>query len=303
MDAGGVGRMDNMRGIVLMVLAMAAFAVEDMFIKRLSADLPTGQILILIGAGGTLAFAAATLRQRAPLVSRDMLLPPVVLRNLGELVGTVGFVTALALVPLSTASAILQAMPLAVTFGAAVFLGAEVGWRRWSAILVGFAGVLLIIRPGLAGFQPASLFAVLGVAGLALRDLATRRVPARVSTLHLSAYAFATVVVAGLVLLALGGPMQSPSGENWRDLGLALGVGTLAYAAITAALRTGDIAVVAPFRYTRLVFALALGALVFGERPDAATLAGAALIVGSGIYTILRERRLARGLSSPARLG
>ncbi|MCR9150328.1 MAG: DMT family transporter [Rhodobacteraceae bacterium] len=292
-----------MRGIVLMVGAMAGFAVEDMFIKRLSADLPTGQILVLLGAGGALAFAAAAFRLGAPPDWRDLLLRPVILRNLGELVGTVGFVTALALVPLSTASAILQAMPLAVTFGAAVFLGAEVGWRRWSAILAGFAGVLLIIRPGLAGFQPASLFAVLAVAGLALRDLATRQVPARVSTLHLSAYAFATVFMAGLLLLGLGGPMQSPSGGNWRDLGLALGIGMLAYSAITAALRIGDIAVVAPFRYSRLVFALALGALVFDERPDAATLAGAALIVGSGLYTLLRERRLARGLSSPARLG
>jgi len=289
--------MENLRGILLMVAAMAAFAVEDMFIKRLSADLPTGQILVLIGTGGMLAFALAALRRGASLISRDFMLPPVLLRNLGELIGTVGFVTALALVPLSTASAILQATPLAVTFGAALFLRAEVGWRRWSAIFAGFAGVLMIIRPGLAGFDPNALFAVLGVVGLALRDLATRQVPARVSTLQLSAYAFAMVVLAGVFLLALDGPAHAPSPGNWRDLGLALCIGAVAYAAITTAMRLGDIAVIAPFRYTRMVFALALGAVVFGERPDTMTLGGVALIVASGIYTLLRERRLARGLS------
>mgnify|MGYP000686227749 CR=1 FL=1 len=286
--------MDNMRGILLMVGAMAAFALEDMFIKRVAADLPTGQILAFLGLGGTLAFGLAALRARSRLVSRDLLLPAVMLRNLGELIGTIGFVTALALTPLSTASAILQATPLAVTFGAALFLGAEVGWRRWSAIAAGFAGVLIIIRPGLAGFEPASLFAVQGVAGLALRDLATRRVPARVTTVQLSAYAFAMLIVAGAFLLAIDGPARAPSPVNWRDLGFALGIGICGYWAITGAMRVGEIAVVTPFRYTRMVFALGIGALAFGERPDAATLGGAGLIIASGLYTIFRERRLAR---------
>ncbi|MGG7644148.1 DMT family transporter [Rhodovulum sp. YNF3179] len=292
--------MDNMRGILLMVGAMAAFALEDMFIKRVAADLPTGQILAFLGLGGTLAFGLAALRARSRLVSRDLLLPAVMLRNLGELIGTIGFVTALALTPLSTASAILQATPLAVTFGAALFLGAEVGWRRWSAIAAGFAGVLIIIRPGLAGFEPASLFAVQGVAGLALRDLATRRVPAKVTTVQLSAYAFAMLIVAGAFLLAIDGPARAPSPVNWRDLGFALGIGICGYWAITGAMRVGEIAVVTPFRYTRMVFALGIGALAFGERPDAATLGGAGLIIASGLYTIFRERRLARRTLSSA---
>jgi drug/metabolite transporter (DMT)-like permease len=292
--------MDNMRGILLMVGAMAAFAVEDMFIKRVAADLPTGQILVVLGLGGALAFGLAAARRGVRLVSADLLLPAVILRNLGELIATIGFVTALALTPLSTASAILQATPLAVTCGAALFLGAEVGWRRWSAIGAGFLGVLIIIRPGLEGFEPAALFAVQGVAGLALRDLATRRVPARVSTAQLSAYAFAMVTLAGAALLALDGPARPATAPNARDLALALGFGIAGYWAITAAMRVGEIAVVTPFRYTRMIFALALGAAVFGERPDAATLAGAGLIVASGLYTVLRERRSGRALPSSA---
>jgi len=174
--------MENLRGSILMVLSMAGFALEDMFIKRLAGNLAVGQIIMLLGLGGALVFGALTTAQGRRLWSRDLLSRPVLLRNGGEIVGTFGFVLAIALTPLSSASAILQATPLVVTLGAALFLGEAVGWRRWSAILVGFCGVLLVIRPGFAGFEPASLFAVLSVIGLAIRDLATRAVPRTISS-------------------------------------------------------------------------------------------------------------------------
>ncbi len=291
--------MENLRGSLLMTAAMLGFAIEDMFIKLLSATVPLGLILIMLGFGGALVFATIALLRRDRLLSRDLLARSVLLRNTGELVGTIGFITAIALTPLSSASAILQATPLVVTLGAALFLGEQVGWRRWSAILVGFGGVILIIRPGLDAFEPNSLFAVLGVVGLAVRDLATRIVPRSISSMQLSTYAFATLVPAGYGLLVF-------TGEEFRMLtpleGLlmaaALGVGVLAYSAIVAAMRMGDVAVITPFRYSRLVFALCFGVLFFGESPDVATLAGSALIVASGIYTFWREarlRRLARG--------
>ena len=283
--------MDNLRGSVLMVLAMAGFAIEDMFIKRLAQAMPVGQIIMALGLGGAVIFAAICLGQGRRLVSRDLLARPVLLRNTGEMAGTMCFVTAIALTPLSQASAILQATPLAVTLGAAVFLGAPVGWRRWSAILVGFAGVLMVVRPGLAGFVPASLFAVGAVIGLALRDLATRAVPRAISSMQLSAYAFATLVPTGAILLAFGGGPVVPGPGAWRDLALALGCGVAAYYAIVAAMRVGEVAVVTPFRYTRLVFALGVGVMVFGERPDGWTLTGAAVIVASGLYTLMRETR------------
>jgi len=211
--------MGNLRGSVLMVLAMAGFALEDMFIKRLAETMPVGQIIAVIGLGGAVIFAAIARGQGRHLITRDLLARPVILRNLGEMAGTMCFVTAIALTPLSSASAILQATPLVVTLGAAVFLGAPVGWRRWLAILVGFAGVLMVIRPGLAGFAPASLFAVGAVIGLAVRDLATRAVPAAISSMQLSAYAFATLVPTGAILMALGGAPVALGAGEMRDRG------------------------------------------------------------------------------------
>ncbi|MFV2053023.1 DMT family transporter [Aliiroseovarius sp. YM-037] len=287
--------MDNTRGILLMVAAMAGFAIEDMFIKSVAEVMPIGQIIIALGAGGALAFAIVAIRKGDPLVSRDLLCTPVILRNLAEIVGTIGFVTAIALTPLSSASAIIQATPLVVTLGAALFLGAEVGWRRWSAIIVGLIGVLIIIRPGLSGFEPASLFAVQAVIGLAIRDLATRAVPPGISSVKLSAYGFAMLIPTGTVLLlVMEQSMVTPTPGVTAALCAGILVGVFAYYAITAAMRVGEIAVVTPFRYTRLIFALIIGVTVFNERPDAWTLIGAAIIIASGLYTLTREHRLQR---------
>ncbi|MBK1634484.1 DMT family transporter [Rhodovulum adriaticum] len=286
--------MENLRGIALMVAAMAGFALEDMFVKRVAEVLPVGQILVILGTGGALAFGAMAMARGQRLWSRALLTRPVILRNTGEVVGTLGFVTALALTPLSVASSILQATPLAVTLGAALFLGAQVGWRRWSAIAIGLFGVLLIVRPGLAGFDPAALFAVMAVIGLALRDLATRATPRSVGSLQLATYAFAMLVPLGLILLALG-PAPAPiDAVTWARLGGALVMGVAGYYAIVEAMRVGEVAVVTPFRYTRLIFALIIGVLVFGERPDALTLVGAAIVITSGLYTLWREARLSR---------
>ncbi len=292
--------MDNFRASLLMAGSMAFFAVEDAIIKRASAELPVGQILVMIGAGGFLVLAVIARALGEPVFARALLSGPVLLRNAGELFGTIGFVTALALIPLSTASVILQASPLVVTAGAALFLGEAVGWRRWTAILVGLLGVIVILRPGMAGFDINALWAVLGVIGLSLRDLATRRVDPATSTLQLSAWAFATVMLAGALTLGLGAPPALPSAQTFAELAFGIGCGLIGYATLTVAVRGGDLSVVAPFRYTRIVFALALGALLFAERPDGPMLAGAALIVGSGLYTLIREARLRRARPSPA---
>ncbi|MBD3677662.1 MAG: DMT family transporter [Rhodobacteraceae bacterium] len=292
--------MDNLRGAALMVVAMAGFALEDLFIKRLSAEMAVGQILVVLGVGGALAFAAIARAQGKRVLTRELLSKPVMIRNLGELIGTVGYVTAIALTPLSTAAAILQAMPLAVTLGAALFLGETVGWRRWTAICVGFFGVLLILRPGTEGFEPASLFAVQGVIGLAIRDLATRRMPTHISSVALSCYGFAVVVPAGLILLAFGQPATMPAPSAYVEIAIALFFGMGGYLCIVGATRIGEMSVIAPFRYSRIVFALFIGVLVFAERPDAWTLGGAALIVVSGLYTFAREARYRKQSTFPS---
>lgn len=290
----------NLRAILLMVGSMAAFAIEDMFVKFVAVDMPTGQILMFLGLGGIPVFGWLAHRKGARVWTRDALHPTVIWRNAGEVIGTWGFITALALVPLATVSAILQAMPLAVTFGAALFLGEAVGWRRWTAILVGFFGVLMVIRPGLSGFDANALWALLAVAGLSLRDLATRRVPRTVSSTQLSVWGFAAVALLGAAMLAVSGGAVWPEPVQILWLACALTGGIVGYWAITEAMRLGEVATVTPFRYSRLVFALIIGVLVFGERPDAATLLGAALIIASGLYTFARERRLKRALSMNA---
>ena len=285
--------MDNLRGAGLMVLAMLLFALEDMLIKFMAATLPIGQIVGMLGLGSSVLLAVALRAQRQPLFTAQILTPAILLRAFGELVGTVGFVTAIALIPLSTASAILQATPLFVTLGAALFLQEKVGWRRWSAIFVGFLGVLLIIRPGLEGFDWQSLFALQGVIGLGIRDLATRRVPAHTSSLQLSFWAFLVLLpAAGFMIWVNDEVITMPDQTRWAIYLVALVIGIAAYYAIVAAMRLGEISFVTPFRYSRILFALVIGVVIFSERPDALTLIGAAVIVGSGLYTLWRERNV-----------
>lgn len=292
--------MDNLRGSLLMILAMAGFATEDGFVKYLSKSLPVGQILILLGISGGLVFWAMLARKGRPLLSRDLLHPLVMLRNAGELIGTLGYVLAITLTPLSSASAIFQAMPLVVVLGAALFLGEKVGWHRWSAILVGLAGVALVMRPWNADFQLASLFALQGVFGLALRDLATRRMPAAIPSDQLSTIAFFIIAVMGALMMVV-------TGDHWHSItphqySLAAGstvFAVLGYAALVAATRAGDVSVIAPFRYSRLVFGMAVGIIIFDERPDLMTYLGGAVIVSAGIYAFWRESRSKRG-SKPA---
>lgn len=287
--------MENLRGSLLMVAAMAGFAIEDMCVKLMASALPVGEILAMLGFVGGILFAALAIARGDHLWSRDLRQVSVLLRNVGEVVGTIGFVTAIALIPISTASAILQATPLVVTFGAAMFLGEKVGWRRWLAMAVGFCGVMLVIRPGFNGFEPASLFAVLGVIGLASRDLVTRRVPRTISSVQLSAYAFASLVPTGILLMVVSGtPAVVPGPVDLVRLALATLSGVLAYYMLVAATRIGEISVVAPFRYSRIVFALAVGIVVFDETVDSATIIGTVIIVGSGIFTFMREARLRR---------
>ena len=285
--------MDNLRGAALMVMAMLGFALEDMFIKLLADAVTVGQIIFMLGVGGSLFFGGIVLAQGQPLFSRDMISLPIVLRAIGEMVGVIAFVSAIVLTPLSSASAILQATPLVVTLGAALFLNEQVGWRRWSAICVGLFGVLLIIRPGMEGFSILSLLTVTAVICLAVRDVATRRVPSTITSMQLSFLGFVVIVPAGLILMAaMDAPMVGLNGREWLFFSSALVIGVFAYYGIVAAMRVGEVSFVTPFRYSRLLFALVLGVVVFKESPDALTLIGAAIIVASGIYTVWRERRL-----------
>ena len=286
---------DNTAATLMMVGSMAAFAVEDLFLKRAAMALPPGQVIAMMGAGGALVFWFFAALKRQPILTLRALRGAPLLRALSEAAATMLYITALALIPLSINSALLQASPLVVTMGAALVLGEKVGWRRWTAIAVGFSGVLIVLQPWNAAFQAAGLLTVLCVVVLAARDLSTRAMPVDIGTFQLVTWAYMALVPAGLVLMTLGGDGFAPiDPTRWFDLALALMSGLIGYYAVTAATRLGEAAVIAPFRYTRLVFALILAMLFLGERPGPAMLIGAALIIGSGLYTFTRERMRAR---------
>ena len=282
---------DNTAATLLMVGAMAAFAVEDLFLKRAAMALPPGQVIGMMGLGGALVFwAMAAFKGQKVLTLRALQGAPFV-RSLSEAGATMLYITALALIPLSVNSALLQASPLVVTMGAALFLGEPVGWRRWTAIGVGFAGVLIVLQPWNDGFQAAGILTVFCVVALASRDLSTRAMPTDIGTFPLVSWAYMALVPAGVILMAIGGhALTAIDPTRWFDLAMALVSGLFGYYAVTAATRLGEAAVIAPFRYSRLVFALILAMLFLGERPGPAMLIGATLIIASGLYTFARER-------------
>jgi len=285
---------DNLRGSLFMVLAMLGFAVEDAFFKAAtgSAGVSPGVGTMLFGIFGTSFFVLYALWRKETILRRAYIERPLLIRSGFEILGRLFFALSLAYVPLSTTSAILQAAPLVVTLGAALVLKEQVGLRRWVAMTIGFAGVLLILRPTPSGFDATVIFAVLGMIGFAGRDLMTRASPPEVTATQLGILGFVMVFVAGVVITVFeSAPLAAPTVPALLMLmgtGLA---GLIGYSALTKAMRSGEVSVVAPFRYSRLLIALVFAYFFFGERPDAFTLIGAALIVGSGTYTLIRSGR------------
>lgn len=284
--------MANPRAILLMITAMAFFAVCDACIKLASQSLEIGQILLTSSVGSMLLFLPVLLREPSSMALRNVVDRAVLIRTGGEVFGSLGFVVSLSLIPLSTASSIMQAQPLAVTFAAALFLRERVGWRRWSAVALGFVGVIVILRPGTGGFDPNALWMILTVAGLTARDIGTRMLPRHVTTAFVSALAMAGLAVLGFFVMLWQDGWQPVPGLTWVWIACISLTVSAAFVSITAALRLGEVSAIAPFRYTRIIFALVIAFVVFGERPDAATWIGAALIVGSGLYAFWRERRV-----------
>jgi len=275
-----------------MILAMAGFAFEDLFIKTLSAHLPVSEIILILGSTGSIIFLIIALLQRAPIIHKDLLNRYVITRTVLELFGALFFVIAIALTPLSSASAILQITPLLVTIGAAVFFRENVGWRRWTAVLIGFIGVLLILRPGFGGFMPASIFALLGAMFLAGRDLATRAMEVKLPSVTIALYAFLAFGISGIFIMPFNSAMIALTSTDIMYFIGASVFGVIAYYSLVIASRIGEMSVISPFRYSRIVFAMLLSILVLKENPDSLTLIGATIIVVSGLYTFLRENVL-----------
>ena len=285
--------MVNLRGILFMTLSMGGFAVEDLFLKILSETVPVSQILIYVGISATVFLSVISVIKRIPVLRNDIYSNKLfIIRSFADMMGAVLIVTSISLMPLSTVSSILQALPLFIIFGAVLIFKESVGWRRWSAVSFGFIGVILILKPGLSSFNPSSLIVLLAVACLALRDLVTRKISKDIHSITVSLYAFILTTVGGIISLPFFVKFIILTITQWIVVLTITLFGCFSYFMLVLATRKGDISVISPFRYSRLIFALVLAILVLNERPDTLTLFGAAIIVASGYYTIWRERVL-----------
>lgn len=292
---------NNLRAIALVIASMALFVVEDMFIKLLSGPRPDGllsvaQIMVMFSGVGIVFFASLAVWRGRRFFGAQAWRPIALVRACCEGLAAFGFFTAIAHADLSVLTTVLMAMPIVVTLGAAAFLREKVGPIRWIAVLIGFLGVLLIIRPGASNaIAPQTYWILLSVVSIAARDLLTRRMTSASSPELISIQAYATTFVLGLILLAFEPAavrMIAPVEITMLLVGVVFGA--LGYLAIVAAMQIGEPSAVSPFRYTRLIFAMAVGVVVLGERPDQLTLLGAAIIAGAGLTIGLRERHAAR---------
>ena len=285
---------DNTRGALLMMASMAAFSFGDACIKATDGALPLGQILTLRGFLSSIAILGiarylGALRFR--FSRRDWGL--ILLRALSEVGAAYFFLTALFEMPFANLNALLQMLPLTITLGSALFFAEPVGWRRWIAIAIGFGGMLLIVRPGTEGFNIYTVYALISVLCVTVRDLTTRRLPPEVPSLAVTLITAVSVTLFAMVLSL---------GEQWVPLTPGLGALICAaamcvvagYVFSIMAMRVGQVSFVAPFRYTGLLWALVLGLVLFGEWPRSLTLIGAAIIVATGAFTLWRESRLQR---------
>lgn len=283
---------DNSRGVLLMCASMLAFTLNDTLVKAaLVGGMNLFQVISLRGIGAALGLMVLALWQNGGLnlwpagPDRKFL----ILRTMGEVGATFCFLVALEHMPLANLSAILQSLPLVVTLAAALLLGEKIGWRRISAIVVGFVGVMIIIRPGAADFDQWSVLGLGSVAFVVLRDLATRRFSSGLPSTTGALWAAISVLSIGVV---------GATGQGWQPVSLVAGLQIAGAAAFLImgyifaimVMRVGEIGVVAPFRYTSLLFAIILGWLLFGTLPDQWTMIGGAITVASGLFILQRQR-------------
>src|SRR3990170_1779643 len=287
-------RSENIRGIVAMLASMAVFVVNDTLVKVAADSLPTGEAIFVRGVFTVALCACLIVGTGAAWALPHAFSPRVLLRGLADVGGTVFFLSALVRMPIGDVFGILQFTPLAITAAAALFLGAKVGWRRWSATCAGLIGVLIIVRPGGDAFTPYAVLVIISVLFSVARDLLTRGVGTGVPTLVIAG-ASASIVTLSSLGFTLFETWIWPSPVTIAFL-VAASVALLAgQFYLIAAMRTGEIAVVAPFRHSLILWAVLSGYLVWREVPDLATWVGIGIVSAAGLYTFLREQPLARG--------
>jgi drug/metabolite transporter (DMT)-like permease len=275
-----------------MIASMAAFAIEDAFLKTVTKQLPVGQVLMMFGAGGLCVFALLAMRAGASIFQAQVLTKNMLFRAVFEFFGRLFYVLAIALTPMSSATAILQSAPLFVVLGARIFLREKVDAKTWIAIFLGLFGVLIILRPSAADFSLLSLLALIGTLGFVGRDLFSRTAPSSLTKEVLGFYGFTTMMIAGACYAVWDGkPFVSLQAQQFLMLAAALLAGVFAYTALMTAMRTGSIGAVTPYRYSRLLFGISIGVIVFGEQLDTPMLLGCAIVIGAGLFIGWQNQR------------
>lgn len=279
----------NQRGILAMVAGMCAFVTNDTLVKYVSQSLPASQLIFLRGVFASLILLAAA--QAMGLLAglpalRDR---RVLLRAFFDACATFSYLLAVFNMPLANATAINMATPLVITLFAILAFGEHVGPARWTAIAVGFLGVLLVVQPASDGFNGWALLCLFGTLLHAARDLMTRTIPRSIpSVLVTLSTALAVTLFAG------GGTLV----QGWVPVA-AWQLGLLATASVflstgyyllIVAMRDGELSLIAPFRYTGLLFAVVLGYAVWGDVPNPLAWCGIVLLVGAGLHVVLAGR-------------
>jgi len=284
--------MNDRLGIVLMIIAMLSFSISDAFIKASDGSLTVGQAIFWLGLLGVGLFSIyARLLGQNPY-PKSLIEPMVLLRGASEILATGAIFASIMLGTLTKAISIHQFQPILVTLGATIFFKEQLGWRRWTAIGIGFASVLLIVRPGLSGWDISALYAFVGAVGLAIRDLSTKAIGPHVSSVQLSVVGYMALIPLGFVIVMIE---NVPFWPGIDKIPLIAGItifSLVAYLAITQSVRVAEFGTVMPFRFTRIFFVYAIGVFWFGEVLDWQTVVGGMGILLAGLFVLIRTEKV-----------
>jgi drug/metabolite transporter (DMT)-like permease len=286
------------KGILLMLISMAAFAVGDTFVKISGSFLSPSQIMFFLISGGLIIFTLIALSKGERLRDRRAFSPILLIRYSAEMLGLVAMIMGLTKIPLSVVGTVTQASPILVAAGAVIFFKEAVSWRRWSSIIIGFFGVVLVIQPTGQSLDFAVIWPVVALVAFSVRDLVTRLTPSDIPSASIATFTMIAAFPFTVAWVFFSGQKFFPPGIDWAVVAGMIILGSIGYLLLITSLRIGDLSAIMPFRYSRIVFLLILGVLVFGERPTLSMLAGSALILISGLYIMWRERIVTKGLSA-----
>ena len=292
-----VGPKKNSKGIILMLISMASFAVGDTFVKISGAFLSPAQIMFFLIAGGLIIFAIIAKFKGENLLDRRACSSVLLIRYCAEMVGLVAMIIGLTKIPLSVVGTVTQASPILVAAGAVIFFKEVISWRRWSSIFIGFVGVVLVIQPGGQNLNYAVIWAVIALVAFSIRDLVTRLTPPDIPSSSIATFTMIAAFPFTTAWVFLSGEKFFPPEMDWAVVSSMIILGSFGYLLLITSLRLGELSAIMPFRYSRIVFLLILGFLVFGERPTASMLIGATLILISGVYIMWREKVVKSGLN------